>query len=165
MSYTDGETPSAAFGLTLAGGILILLVGLFVSVIGAALTFFMAGVGGLFGLLGVVWGVLLIVCAFMLRSNPQNHVTLGVAIILLSLFSWVGAFGGFLIGFVLALIGGILALIWSPTLPSPSGTFGSGSTVTMVPPPPPAGAARFCPSCGSPVEAGQRFCRSCGKPL
>lgn len=35
-------------------------------------------------------------------------------------------------------------------------------------PPPPAGPAagtRYCPNCGSPVDANATFCPSCGKPL
>lgn len=69
---------------------------------------------GLFGLVGAVWGVLIIVCALLLRSMPQNHVGLGIAVIIFALFSWVGSFGGFVIGFLLALVGGILAIVWKP---------------------------------------------------
>ncbi len=32
-------------------------------------------------------------------------------------------------------------------------------------PPPPAAGTRYCPNCGSPVDANATFCPSCGKPL
>ncbi len=50
----SGEKPTAAFVLSLIGGILILLSGLAVAAIGAALTFFLGGIGGLFGLIGAL---------------------------------------------------------------------------------------------------------------
>jgi Family of unknown function (DUF6114) len=47
---------------------------------------------------------------------PRAHSVFGVLAILFALVSLVVAFGGFLIGFLLTLIGGILALTWkAPT--------------------------------------------------
>jgi len=164
MGALRKESPSAAFGLALAGGIVIVIAGLLVSLVGAVLTFFIAGIGGVFGLVGVLWGILIIVFAVLLRAMPSRHVGLGVAIILFSVFSWVGSFGGFLIGFLLAFVGGILAIVWRPegipvnvTVTGPSPT-----AATPVPSPTPT---KYCPNCGSPVDAGERFCKKCGKVL
>jgi len=157
------ETPSAAFGLAIAAGILIILGGVVATALGAVFTFFAFGVGAVLGLIGILWGVLIIVLAFKLRSSPHQHTELGVGIILLSIFSFFGAFGGFVIGFLLGLIGGILALAWNPSGPSVNVAVSSGSFAASAQMNP--AARRFCPSCGSPTEPGAKFCRSCGGPL
>jgi hypothetical protein len=108
------ERPTAAFVLSLIGGIFVLLAGLFVMLVGALLTFFAFGVGGAFGLLGVIWGIIIIVGAAMLNSHPSDHVLWGVIILVFSIISWIGAVGGFFIGFLLGLIGGILAIVGHP---------------------------------------------------
>jgi len=162
---TARESPSVAFGLALAGGIIIILVGIVVAALGAAFTLFIAGLGGIFGLVGIVWGVLIIVFANLLRSKPEGHVGYGVAIIILALLSWVGAFGGFGLGFLLALIGGILAIVWNPSVSSVNVTVTSGSIPAQGPISQGPVSTRFCPSCGAPVEAGAKFCRNCGKTL
>jgi hypothetical protein len=141
LGGTRKDAPLIAFGLALAGGIIIILAGLEVLIIGAALTFFVGGVGGIFGLFGAVCGFLIMVFAFMLRSAPDQHVGLGIAIIVFSLLSWFGSFGGFAIGFLLALVGGILAIIWRPsaaqvnvaTRPAPSQMSGSAGASTGSP--------------------------------
>ena len=114
MDDIPRETPSIAFWLALAGGIVISLVGLVVMVLGAALTFFIGGLGGIFGFVGTLCGVVIIVLAFALRLAPNQHAGLGAAIIMFSLLSWIGSFGGFAIGFLLTLAGGILAVLWRP---------------------------------------------------
>jgi hypothetical protein len=114
MRDAGRETPTTAFGLALAGGIIIVLVGLVVMVLGAALTFFIGGIGGIFGLIGTLCGIVIVALAFALRSAPEQHEGLGAAIVVFSLLSWIGSFGGFAIGFLLALVGGILAILWRP---------------------------------------------------
>lgn len=165
MGGTSRETPSVAFGLTLAGGIIILLAGVVVMVVGAVLTFFIAGLGGIFGLVGVVWGVLIIVCAVMLRSMPDQHVGLGVAIIIFSVLSWFGSFGGLVIGFLLALVGGILAIVWKPGVASVNVSVSSAPTSATAQAMVSTGSTRFCPNCGSPTDSGSKFCRNCGRTL
>jgi hypothetical protein len=166
MDAQRKESPSVAFGLALAGGILIMIAGIVVMVIGALVTIFIAGVGGVFGLIGVIWGILIIVFAFLLRSTPERHVGYGVTIIILAFLSWFGAFGGFVLGFLLALIGGIMAIVWNPGEVSVNVTVGSGGFQGGIPPPPqPSASTRFCPNCGAQVEAGAQFCRGCGRPL
>ncbi|MFF0460139.1 DUF6114 domain-containing protein [Streptomyces mexicanus] len=71
-----------------------------------------AGAGSL------IIGVLLIVLGISLWFQKHIRVFAGVASILLALVSIpVSNFGGFVIGFLLALIGGALAVSWAPGVP------------------------------------------------
>ncbi len=158
MSQT-GYYPNAAYILSLIGGIIILLVGLLVAAVGAAFTFMIGGLGGLFGLLGIVWGIIIIYGAMQLRSNPSQHVTWGIIIIVFSFISWIGAFGGFFFGFILALVGGILALIWSPPRTATSPYVPQTSVSPVAP------ATRYCPNCGRSIPLDVKFCPYCGKEV
>lgn len=155
------EYPSAAFALSLAAGILVLLVGLFLALIGAVLSIFMLGVGAFIGVLGIVWGIIIIVGAMNLRSHPEQHVTWGTIILVFSVISWVGAFGGFFLGFLLGLIGGILAITWRPTQAPMAPTYAAPPSPAMTT----ASATRYCPNCGAPVTSDSTFCPHCGKQL
>jgi hypothetical protein len=112
--------PSIGFWLILAGGIVIVLAGLAVAVLGASLTFSIGGIGGALGPLGMLCGLVIVALALALRSAPSQHAGLGAAVIMFSLLSWIGSYGGFVIGFLLALAGGILAIFWRPH-PVPAG--------------------------------------------
>jgi hypothetical protein len=152
------EKPTAAFVLSLIAGIFVILGGLAVALIGAAITFFIGGVAGVFGLLGIVWGVLIIVFAVQLNSNPSSHTTSGILIIVFSVLSWVGSFGGLFIGFLLGLIGGILALVWSPSAPA-------HMQAQPMPPAAPSMAQpgmKFCAVCGTQMASNAIFCPKCG---
>jgi uncharacterized protein DUF6114 len=71
-----------------------------------------AGAGSL------IIGVLLIVLGISLWFQKHVRVFAGVAAILLALVSIpVSNFGGFLVGFLLALIGGAMAVAWAPGVP------------------------------------------------
>ena len=60
----------------------------------------------------------MIISAFMLNRKPEQHSTWGILIVLFSVLSMLGgAMGGFGVGLVLGLIGGILAITWKPTQP------------------------------------------------
>lgn len=118
MAQTN-EKPTAAFVLSLIGGIFILLAGLFIGFIGFAVTLPIGGFGAALGLLGIAWGVIVIIGAIMMNSKPEQHTMWGVIVLVFSLVSWVGALGGFFIGFILALIGGILGITWKPSVAPP----------------------------------------------
>jgi len=112
--------PSTAFVLSLIGGIFILLGGLaeaaILALIGTAVISIFPGLGALLIALAVValvFGLIIIFGALMLRSKPESAKMWGVIILVLAIVSLVGG-GGFFIGFILALIGGILALVWHP---------------------------------------------------
>ncbi|TMI14975.1 zinc ribbon domain-containing protein [Candidatus Bathyarchaeota archaeon] len=87
----------------------------------------------------------------------------GVIIIILSLISFAtSSLGGFFIGFLLGLIGGILGIVYKPAM----------AAGAMQPPPMmssmPMGSAPMgsmgmnCKNCGASIPAGATRCPSCG---
>ena len=144
MSQTT--EPTVAFILSLIGGIFILLGGGMMSMIGSLGYGMMNGYGGyggmmggnggygwgygpgfgmmrgygslgMFGLVGVLFGIAVIAGAVMLHHNPADHSKWGLVILIFSVLSIFGsAMGGFGVGLILGIIGGILALTWkTPT--------------------------------------------------
>jgi hypothetical protein len=142
MSTT--EKPTAAFVLSLIAGLLIVLGGAVRSMIGfywfggmmgsfwgrrggmmgypgfGMMGFgMMGGLGFMIGIVGLVFGVLIIVSALMLNGKPDGHMTWGTLIVIFSALSVFGGMGGFGIGLILGLIGGVLAITWKPTQTQP----------------------------------------------
>ena len=121
------EKPTAAFALSLIGGIFYLLIGIGVAALAGfvgALASIAAPIAGfavaIVGGIGLVSGILMIVGASMMNSSDVGRVRTGSILVLI--FLLVGAlftFGGALIGFILALIGSILGLTWHPSAPMP----------------------------------------------
>jgi hypothetical protein len=146
LSVTD--RPSAAFILSLIGGIFVLLVGLLLAFVGAVLTFWIFGVGAVIGLWGVLCGIIMIVGSVMMYTRPWQHYTWGIVVLLFSIFS-LGATGGLVIGFILGLIGGALSISWRPHAAAPT-------QPTNL---------RMCPNCGRFVDPNVKFCPFCGKQL
>ena len=140
---TQVERPTAAFVLSLIAGIFIILGGGMRSMMGSFFGPFgfgmMSGYGGygmrgygypeygygggyaltsglgfeLFGVLGLIFGVIVIVSAIMLNSRPHEHSTWGVLIVIFSVMSIFGAtMGGLGVGLILGVAGGILAIAW-----------------------------------------------------
>ena len=142
---TEVNRPTAAFVLSLIGGIFILLGG-GMSMMGSygfggmmggfrgyggmmgpgfgMMGGMMGGPGygfsfGFLGILGLIFGAIVIISAFMLNSKPQEHSTWGILIVLFSVLSVFGsAMAGFGVGLILGLIGGVLAITWKPTQPN-----------------------------------------------
>jgi len=124
------EETNGAFLLSLIGGVLILIGGFVVlglaliGSFGMPFTGYMMGhmegymMGG-FGLLGwlsyvaaligIASGIIVLYGAFTLRSRPKERTTWGALILAFSLISLLGS-GGFLIGAILGILGGVLAL-------------------------------------------------------
>lgn len=116
------EKPTAAFVVSLIGGILILiaglgyaalgaicggLVGMFAPAVGAAVFLYMA--------LGAICGILVIIGAIMINKAEPDKVKMGsILVLVFSIISIVSG-GGFFIGMLLGIIGGILGLIWKPS--------------------------------------------------
>ncbi len=111
----SADRPTAAFVLSLIGGIFILMVGILLGIIGFTLTIFVAGVGGILGIFGLVWGIIVILGSVMMYRNPEQHTLWGIIVLVFSIVSWFGALGGLFIGFLLGLIGGILGIAWKPS--------------------------------------------------
>jgi len=64
--------------------------------------------------LGILWGALTVVSGILLLLNWKNHSLYGSIILISSMLSWIGDNGGFLVGFVLGLLGGIMSITWNP---------------------------------------------------
>ncbi|MCF8885672.1 MAG: hypothetical protein QXK95_01535 [Nitrososphaerota archaeon] len=131
----SGERPTAAYILSLIGGILILIGSIAVAALAGflgsmlMLVPFIGGFGALmiaFGVVGLVFGIIVIIGAVMINSGEPSKVRTGsILVLIFSILSLIVSGGGFIIGFILALIGSILGLVWKP------------SERSMYPPPPP----------------------------
>lgn len=168
------ETPNVAFILSVIGGILVFIGGLVEIALGAFLSSLFSNLNvrpivllfqiwKILGFVGMVWGALIMVGAVMLLIKPDQHTIWGVFVVVFSILSWFGGFAGFIIGFILALVGGILGITWKPSTfqfqPAPI------SSSSYVPYPPLAPTTRVCPTCGNGVEPSARFCTYCGKSI
>jgi hypothetical protein len=124
-----------AFALSLIGGVLITIgsvVGMGLAAIGRPFFWGMGGTMGYYGYpymmggyyygstpyygmmyglesVGIITGILVIVFAVLMKSKPTDRKKYGVLILVFSLISFVGM-GGFFIGAIIGLIGGVLAL-------------------------------------------------------
>jgi len=67
------------------------------------------------GLLGIVFGVIVIVASVMLYLNPNQRQLWGALIIAFSVISVLSCMGGMGIGLILGIIGGVLAILWKPS--------------------------------------------------
>jgi len=73
----------------------------------------MMGGLGLFGILGLIFGVIVIISAVRLNQKPQEHRVCGTLIVVFSVLSiFGGAMGGLGIGLILGVIGGVIAITW-----------------------------------------------------
>ncbi len=143
----DGR-PVAAMILSVIGDLLILVAGIFYILVASA-------IGGLglgdipeldtleatlgidletilltIGVIGVVLGALVLVLGIVMYMKPGSSTALGIIILILSLISII-ATGGFFIGLVLGLVGGILGIVFKPAPAVPT-----YDTSQMQPPPP-----------------------------
>lgn len=162
--------PTLAFILSMLGGIFIAL--------GGATEFYFAlvvydqGLSSIFdpwivelGIVGLGLGIITVLFSVALYNQPQHHVLWGVLIIVTSVASVV-SYAGFLVGLVLGLIGGVIAIVWvpHPWSMAPYG-FGLSAGWPYVPPPGPATVAlpqRACLRCGRLIGYDFKFCPHCG---
>ena len=59
-------------------------------------------------------GILVVIGALMLNTHPKEHTSWGTIILIFSIISFLGM-GGFFVGAILGIVGGVLALSWRPT--------------------------------------------------
>lgn len=102
--------PVAAAALTFIGGLFIILGGFLFALLGALIALF--GYLSSVFLLGILVGFLALVVGALMAAVPAGHTAWGLLAIVLAVASLPLAFGGFLIGFLLTLIGGIMAIRW-----------------------------------------------------
>lgn len=65
------------------------------------------------GIWGIVCGIVILVGSYLLYSRPASHATWGVVILVFSLLS-VFEGGGFIVGLILGVVGGVLAIVRRP---------------------------------------------------
>ena len=114
------EKPTAAFVLSLIGGIFILLGALLWLIVGQFLAFLAIDIGlgaTLMGVVGIVMALIIMIGGVMMYMKPEQHVVWGVIVLILSIVSIPFSFAGAVIGFILALVGGILGLVFKPQMP------------------------------------------------
>jgi hypothetical protein len=73
---------------------------------------FLAGIS----LVAVICGVIVVMSAIILRLNPQQHMIWAIVIIVFSAVSFVGM-GGFFIGAILGIVGGLFVIATRQTNP------------------------------------------------
>jgi hypothetical protein len=149
--------PTAGAILSLIGGIFVLLGGFIVAVFGVFVSLFFPRLGAVF-FLGLVIGLLIIALAILLFVLPRLRVAWGALIIVLAFVSWPFALGGLFLGFLLSLIGGILAITYKAPVMMMQPPMGQ----PMMPPPP---GAMACPHCGGVVNWQTRTCTACGRSV
>ena len=134
------ETLTASFILSLIGGVLILagsgMTGLMGSypytngMMGNLYGGYRGMMGGYYGMMGVfgyggwslvaaaiglISGAVVLIGAIMIYTQPNRISTWGLVILVFSILSLFGM-GGFFLGAILGMVGGILALSWRPQL-------------------------------------------------
>jgi len=130
------QKPTVPFILSLISGIFTLIGGLTVAYAGRwhfeFMQRMMSGYGYAFGqgpgyalpfvwfmgIPGVIFGVVLIVGSVMLIQRPRQHETWGILILVFSILSIFGGVAGCLLGLVLGIVGGALAIAWKPATTS-----------------------------------------------
>ncbi len=115
------EKPKRAFTLSLIAGILIVCNAVAVGVAGAYFPWIFPTLPGsdnnatvpfaTIAVIGLICGALVLFGAIMLRIKPENKKAWGILIIVFSLPSVITG-GGFIIGFILGIIGGVKAIRW-----------------------------------------------------
>jgi len=158
-----GDKPTAAFVLSLIGGIFMIIGGVAVAFAGSLLSSLIGSIGTAIGIVGVVMGLIVLLGAIMLYQKPQSHTMWGVIILILSIIPLPAAWG-FGIGSLLAFIGAILALVYKPAMiagampPPMSSSMPMGSA-------PMGSMGMTCKNCGASIPAGATRCPSCGANL
>lgn len=167
--------PLAAMLIALFGGLLILTEGTYyaaalsgASSVGGVVGAIAGDLAGLFAL-GAFFGLLVVVLSVVLLLKPELHTSLGIAVVVLALLSLLGG-GGWILGLVLALVGGILAIAFRPDdqyassgSPEPPGWRPVGAPPAATPVDrPSAPTSLFCSRCGAAMLGGPT-CPSCGR--
>ena len=117
------KKPEAAFALSLIAGLLILINGITLGAVASFLPLIQMGrpsdlpiaatILNTLMIVGIILGIIVLVSAVMLYRNPTQKTMWGTIILVLSIVSiFIG--GGFGLGLILGIIGGILALRWKP---------------------------------------------------
>ena len=117
------EKPKQASTLSLIAGLLIVFNAVAVGVAGAYFPWIFPTLPGsnnnatvpfaTIAVIGLICGALVLFGAIILRIKPENNKAWGILIIVFSIPSVITG-GGFIIGFILGIIGGAKAFRWKP---------------------------------------------------
>ncbi|HYS70968.1 MAG TPA: DUF6114 domain-containing protein [Thermoplasmata archaeon] len=143
--------PLLSFAFTLAGGLLVLGGGLYF--LAFPTTF------GFLPPVGIACGTLLLVAAILLYYRPAQHSVWGILVLVFGIASLVNL-GGFVLGMTFAVVGGALALAWTP-----EGRPQGGSQGWAMPAGPygvPVTPWRLCMGCGRWIPWSYNVCPLCG---
>jgi len=154
---SEMEKPTAAIALSITAGVLIILYGIFIlsttplmekfqkemeKETGEDLPFeFIGKLLLIFSIVGIIFGAIVILGGIMIYNRPSQSRMWGIVVIIFSILSIFGG-GGFLVGMVLGIIGGMLAITWSK---------------------PKMKEMRTCLNCERMVSVEHAFCPYCGK--
>jgi len=145
----ETQKPVAAFVLSLIGGIISLIASLVIFWIALVYSsippWYRGGMDVIFAVFGgwlLVAAIVVIVGSITIYQHPEKCKNWGIIILVFSIL------GG---GGILGIIGGVLAIVWKPTLIPPP-------TVTPA-------IMRICPQCGRVLTHEVKFCPYCGKEL
>ncbi len=164
--------PTAAFILTLIGAILIIINAIYWAALYSAASsiagfaFFPGLEAVLLGLalVALLFGLIILFAAIQMYRRPSSARTWGIIALIISLISIIGG-GGFVIGLILGLVGGILAIIWHPPAMMAQPAWGSAPAAPPMAPAAGAPGQKVCGSCGTANAAGAQFCAKCGATL
>ncbi len=141
MGYNQPvNKPTSAYYLALIGGILGVIAGLILALI-------------IIGIWILIVNIITIYFAQKLNEEPLEHSRYGTYIIVFSILSGLN---------ILALIGGILAVTYTPIMQTQTTPPPQQYTVYSQPP---QQTIRYCPQCGSAVNQYDQFCPHCGRQL
>ncbi|MGW4208536.1 DUF6114 domain-containing protein [Lentzea sp. NPDC004789] len=119
-------------GLFVAAGAIIIL---FPPFLGVKLGDMVISIQTLGGVSSLLIGLLLAICAVSLWLQPKFRLAAGIVTVLLSLVALVVTnLGGFLLGTLLSLLGGALAVAWTDTPKKPKKSNGSPEPTQRVQP-------------------------------
>jgi hypothetical protein len=175
MANQVQNKPTAAYILSLLGGIFGILLSLYfiitsiLAIIAIGTLGDLGELSGAANLFSIIWmgvGIWILISSILtvsfagkLKGNPMEHSKYGAFILV---FSLIGCWTG------LSFIGGILALVYKPIPSAPQYSAPAQPYTTAPAPPPPTTGqpiTRFCPGCGRVVNENVKFCPHCGKAL
>lgn len=100
-----------------AGGVIVVAVGLYLVYVITGILHKTAGLSLV--LAGTAVGVVIIALGLLALRYPERHRLLGGLIMLFGFLSWLGTSGGYIMGLVVSIIGGIMTVVWKPPAQAP----------------------------------------------
>jgi hypothetical protein len=117
----SSNRPTGAILLSSAGGLLVLVSGISTLLIGSFMSsvslFPGLAIGAIIiaaGIWGIICGLVMLIGSYLIQTRPRTaHTLWGILIFVFALTSYFGG-GGFFIGGILSIAGGLMAVRWNP---------------------------------------------------